>query len=555
MAAAPARTFSYSSVETLLLSALPAAARSNEQRGRTRGGSIRTLVAASNALLPSDFDLLQEGRLTNIQEILQQLRQNSAREIMVTIDNIKRLCIDHYFEKEIQSAMGACIDLIYSDDLFDATLAFRLMREAGHHVSADDVLRRFTDDSGEFKLSLSKDIRGLLSLHDMSHLDIREEASLYKAKEFSSKHLACSIRYLEPGLARYVRQSLDHPYHLSLMQYKARHHLSYLQSLPTRDAAMEELAIAEFQLNKRLHQKEMHEVKRWWMDLGLCHEIPVVRDQMLKWYMWPMTILEGSSLSIYRIEATKIISLVYVVDDIFDLVGTAEELSLFTEAIKIWNTAAADLLPSGIRTCYKAIYTSTNKIANMVEEEHGFNPVNHLKNAWAVLFDGFMVEARWLSTDKVPTAEEYLRNGAITSGVPLAFAHIFAMLGYDHSNEAAEVAEHIPSVISCPAKILRLWDDMGSAEDEAQDGLDGSYRDFYLMENPSCTPGDAEAHMRGLISREWEELNRECFSRRTFSSRFTQACLNTARMVSVMYSYDKEQRLLVLEEYAKMLLL
>ena len=96
----------------------------------------------------------------------------------------------------------------------------------------------------------------------MSHLDMGEEPSLHKAKEFSSKHLASAIRYLEPGLARYVRQSLDHPYHLSLMQYKARHHLSYLQSLPTRDTAMEGLAIEEFQLSKQLHQEEMQEVKR-----------------------------------------------------------------------------------------------------------------------------------------------------------------------------------------------------------------------------------------------------------------------------------------------------
>jgi (3S)-linalool synthase len=95
----------------------------------------------------------------------------------------------------------------------------------------------------------------------MSHLDMGDEASLHKAKEFSSKHLASAIRYLEPGLARYVRESLDHPYHMSLTQYKARHHLSYLQTLPIRDTAVEELAIAEFELNKRLHQKEMQEVE------------------------------------------------------------------------------------------------------------------------------------------------------------------------------------------------------------------------------------------------------------------------------------------------------
>ena len=78
--------------------------------------------------------LLQEG-LTSVQKTLQE-RRNSAREMMATIDNLKRLCIDHYFQEEIQSAMGACLDLIQSDDLFDATLAFKLVREAGHDVSA-----------------------------------------------------------------------------------------------------------------------------------------------------------------------------------------------------------------------------------------------------------------------------------------------------------------------------------------------------------------------------------------------------------------------------------
>ncbi|EES04392.1 hypothetical protein BDA96_04G021700 [Sorghum bicolor] len=553
MSAAPARIFSFSSVEPLLLAASPAAARNNSRQGRHRGDSIRpsSAAAANTLLLRNDIDL-QEG-LTDIQKILHQ-RQKNAREMMITIDNLKRLCIDHYFEEEIESAMSStCMDLIHSDDLFDATLAFRLLREAGHDVSANDVLRRFTDDSGEFKLPLSMDIRGLLSLHDMSHLDIGGEVLLYKAKEFSSKHLASAIRYLEPSLAEYVRQSLDHPYHLSLMQYKARHHLTYLQSMPIRDTVVEKLAVAEFQLNKLLHQQEIQEVKRWWMDLGLVQEIPVVRDQVMKWYMWSMTAVQGCSFSRYRVEITKIIALVYVVDDIFDLVGTLEELSLFTEAVKVWNMAAADSLPRCMRSCYMALYTVTNEITDMVEKEHGLNHVNHLRKAWAVLFDGFMVEAKWLATEQVPTAEDYLRNGVVTSGVPLTFVHIFIMLGYDQSIEA--LIDQMPSVISCPAKILRLWDDMGSAKDEAQEGLDGSYMDFYLMENPRCGPSDVEAHMRNLIAREWEELNRECLCKRTFSSNLTQTCLNAARMISVMYSYNKEQRLLVLEDYARMLIL
>ncbi|GJM90058.1 hypothetical protein PR202_ga06300 [Eleusine coracana subsp. coracana] len=389
--------------------------------------------------------------------------------MMAAIDNLKRLCIDHYFQEEIGGAMVACMNLVCSDDLRDATLALRLMREAGHDVSADD--------SGEFNLALSKDIPGLLSLHDMSHLNMGGEASLYMAKEFSSKHLTSSIKFVEPSLAKYVRQSLDHPYHLSLTQYKARHHLSYLQTQPNRTIAVEELAIAEFQFNKQLHQTEMQEIKRW-------------------------------------------------------------------------DIAAADSLVTYMRSCYNGLYTVTNAIADMTEKKHGLNPINHLKKAWATLFDGFMVETKWLATNQVPAAEDYLRNGVITSGMPLLFAHILSLLGHDHaaSNDAARVA-------SCPAKILRLHDDMGSAKDEAQDGLDGSYRDLYLMENPSCSPAEAEEHMLRLIKREWEELNRECFRRRSFPSSFTQACLNATRMISVMYGYNKEHKLPVLQDYMRTLLL
>nr|AAR87368.1 putative terpene synthase [Oryza sativa Japonica Group] len=500
-----------------------------------------------------------DGLTNDVQEMLlhQRRRQRSstasgggggARERMATVDHLKRLCIDHYFQDEVDGAMDAHLEeLAHGGDLLDATLAFRLMREAGHHVSPDEVLGRFTDGNGDFSMAYSKDIRGLLSLQDISHMNIGAEASLYKAKEFTSRNLQSAIDYLEPGLARYVRQSLEHPYHVSLMQYKARHHLSYLQTLPTRCTAMEELALANFKLNKLLHQMEMQEIKRWWMNLGLAQEIPVARDQVQKWYVWIMTAFQGASFSRYRIELTKIASFVYIMDDIFDLVSTQEERSCFTQAIKMWDFAAADSLPSCMRSCYRAIYTVTNDIADMVEREHGVNPINHLKKAWAVLFDGLMTEAKWLTDSHVPSSEDYLRNGVITSGVPLMFLHLLFMLGHD----AAELIDNIPPVISCPAKIFRLWDDIGNAKE----GLDGSYKELYLRENPGLAASEAEEHMRGMIAREWEKLNRESFfSGRAFPAGFTQAALNAARMVGVMHGHDGEQRLPVLEDYLRMVL-
>jgi (3S)-linalool synthase len=91
-------------------------------------------------------------------------------------------------------------------------------------------------------------------------------------------------------------------------------------------------------------------------------------------------------------------------------------------------------------------------------------------------------------------------------------------------------------------------------QDEGQEGLDGSYKELYQRENPH---DDAEDHILQMIACEWEELNRVCLSRTRSSlpSSFVGALLNSARMVGIMYSYDDEKRLPVLEDYTRMLLL
>ena len=76
---------------------------------------------------------------------------------------------------------------------------------------------------------------------------------------------------------------------------------------------------------------------RWWKDLGLSTELRFARDQPLKWYMWSMSCLTDPSLSEQRIELTKPVSMIYIIDDIFDVYGTLDELVCFTEVINRSN--------------------------------------------------------------------------------------------------------------------------------------------------------------------------------------------------------------------------
>ena len=76
---------------------------------------------------------------------------------------------------------------------------------------------------------------------------------------------------------------------------------------------------------------------RWWEDLGLTKELKFARDEPIKWYMWPMACLTDPRLSEERIELTKPLSLVYIIDDIFDAYGSKDELTLFTDAVNRYS--------------------------------------------------------------------------------------------------------------------------------------------------------------------------------------------------------------------------
>ncbi|OMO98202.1 hypothetical protein COLO4_14081 [Corchorus olitorius] len=203
---------------------------------------------------------------------------------------------------------------------------------------------------------------------------------------------------------------------------------------------------------------------------------------------------------------------------------------------------------------FKPLDDITNEISHKVYKKHGWNPVNSLRKAWVTLCRAFLVEAQWFASGNLPNAEEYLENGIISSGVHIMLVHTFFLLGEGLNHQNVELIDDNPGMISSTATILRLWDDLGSAKDENQEGNDGSYVDYYMKEHQGIEVESVRKHVIGMISNAWKCLNHECLSRNPFSSSFTKASLNLARTVPLMYSYDDNQCLPSLEEYIEFLL-
>lgn len=255
-----------------------------------------------------------------------------------------------------------------------------------------------------------------------------------------------------------------------------------------------------------------------------------------------------------RTELTKSISFVYVIDDIFDVYGKLEEVIRFTEAVNRWEYANIIGLPDYMKICLNALFETTTEMSHKIYIKHGWNPKEFLQNAWAELCNAFLVEARWFASEHLPTTKEYLKNGVVSSGVYVVFATLFSILGEAKNVKNTNIWINHPRIATMTGTLLRLWDDLGSAKDEDQDGYDGSFVACYMNEYQESSDESAREQVLGMISEAWKYLNEECLSQSPFSIDIKNALLNLARMIPIMYKYDDNHRLPSLEKHMNSLL-
>ncbi|OIS99336.1 (3s,6e)-nerolidol synthase 1, chloroplastic [Nicotiana attenuata] len=410
-----------------------------------------------------------------VEDVKHELRTNvnhNQLDNLVLIDALQRMGVDYHFEEEIESLLeeeyvkSACF-LKYQTP-FEVSLCFRLLRQQGYYVPAD-VFKKFKNKyNGTFGLNLSQDISGLIGLYEAAQLGVEGEHILDEVANFSGEHLNAYLAHNNDSCvqARIINDTLKYPYHKSLASYKAKYFITNFRGINGWGrSTLQELANINFSIAQEIHQHELSQVDRWLKSLGLAEELKLLRDQPLKWYAWPMALFTDPRMSMQRVELAKCISFIYVIDDIFDVYGTVEELTLFTEAVNRWELDAIVDLPEYMRSPYRALYDTINAIGYNIYKIYGWNPTENLRKTWGNLCNAFLKEAKWFAYGIIPTADEYLKNGLVSSGVHVLSVHMFYLLGFGVNNNGSSIhLEDTSAMASSGAKILRLWDDLGSAK-------------------------------------------------------------------------------------------
>ncbi|KAE8693523.1 3R-linalool synthase, putative isoform 2 [Hibiscus syriacus] len=484
------------------------------------------------------------GRLEELKQAARCLftSVNGPDEKLDMIDKMQRLDISKYFHKEINEFLTH-LNPNAATDLFTLALRFRILRQHGFFVTPD-VFKKFMDSDGKFKENLSEDVRGLLSLYEASYLNLGlhgEDDVLEEANTFTTKHLKLATENLEDkDLAQQIKESLEVPLYRRLPRMEARNFINIYQRDGNNSTVLLELAKLDFNLLQSVYLQELKELAQWWAGLKMKEKVPFARDRMVECYFWAMGSVPDPKFYKCRRNLTKYGSLATVLDDVYDIYGSMDELIKYTTAVERWDVEAIEDLPEYMRVCYKAMHDHVNEMVEDALNAHGLNILPYIKDQWVCYVQSLHTEAEWYYGGYMPTLDQHLQNSWISIGIAVGLAFVFLALLEDSGSlhhSQWQFFDHWSDsdLFYLPSLITRLLDDLTTSKVEMERGeITNSIQCYMIQEGVS--EEEASDHIKGLINDSWKQLNKLVVDP-SLPTGFAKFALLMTRCVQRMYQF------------------
>lgn len=454
---------------------------------------------------------------------------NDLLQCVLMVDNVERLGIERHFQNEIKASLeyvysywsengiGCGRDSV-SSDLNTTALGFRILRLHGYTVFSD-VFEQFKDQKGQFAWFTSnhteRKIRSVLNLFRASLIGFPGEKVMEEAEVFSATYLKEALQTIPvSGLSREIEYALEYRWHSNLPRLEARSYIDILgentiNEMPyVKVAKLLELAKLEFNIFHSIQQKELQCIWRWWKESG-SPELTFVRHRYVEYY----TLVSGIDMepknSAFRLGYVKMCHLVTILDDMYDTFGTIDELRLFTAAVKRWNRSAMECLPQYMKGVYMVLYDTVNEMVREAEKSQGWDTLNYARQALEDYLGSYLKEAEWISTGYMPTFEEYLENGKISSGHRIATLQPTLTLDIPFPLHILHEIDFPSKFNDYASSILRLRGDTRCYQADRARGEEASSISCYMHDNPGSTEEEALNHINGMIEDIIKELNWE----------------------------------------------
>ncbi|KAG6510969.1 hypothetical protein ZIOFF_029017 [Zingiber officinale] len=447
------------------------------------------------------------------------------------IDSIEKLGIAEHFRHEIKSILDKTYrswlleeEEIYSD-VATCAMAFRLLRLNGYDVSSDCLSP--LGDEHYFNNTLQgylKDVNTVLELYKASHIKIFPyEQGLDKLASWSRMFLKEALTTNRNPQHQIGLQEVDYALKFPIWSNVERlEHkntienftLGNLQVLKTsyerysiQDRDLVELALGSFETSQRRYQEELQMLDNWVKDNKL-DRLEFVRQRHIVCYFSAAATLFTPQMCDARISYAKSSVLVTVVDDFFDIGGSIEELHDLISLVEKWDASwEKETNSEQVKIIFSALFNTVNELGTKASALHKRAITHHLAEAWLRLMNSMMQEAEWRITKEVPSLDEYMKNGVVSTALEPIIIPTLCFLVPELPEGAFRNTEH-ENLLRLVRICLRLLNDMQSVRREGIEGKLNGVSLRVLHSGGSMSEEEAKQQMHGEIESARTELLR-----------------------------------------------
>ncbi|KAL3730992.1 hypothetical protein ACJRO7_027938 [Eucalyptus globulus] len=450
------------------------------------------------------------------------------------IDQIQRSGLAYHFEIEIDEQLEQIHRSYFEfhcgdndDNLHTIALLFRLLRQHGYNIPCE-IFNKFKDNGGNFSKSLIADVQGLLSLFEACHLGFHGDVILNDALAFTITLLESIDKGKVSGnLEKQVTHALNQPIHKGLPRVEARHYIQLYQEEPSHNEVLLSLAKLDFNLLQEQHQKELGNITR---------KFPFARNRLVELYFWMSGVYFEPEYEATREILTKVMVIVSIFDDVYDIYATLEELELFTKAIERWAVDAKDGLPEYMQVCYKTLLDLYDEIGYEVTRKGQSYRLFYAKEVMKNHMRTYLAQAKWFQQNYVPTMEEYLPIASLSIGCELLLGTSFLGMGDVVTKSYFDwLLLSDNKMVKASGVISRLMNDIAGHKFEQERGHTASSVECF-MKQYRVTEQEAKDALRKQVVNAWKDINKELCHPTSVPKPLLVRILNFARVFHVVYN-------------------
>ncbi|CAI0550442.1 unnamed protein product [Linum tenue] len=502
-----------------------------------------------------DMAVMLEREVSRI--LKSYIMEEDSLLILELIDDIQRLGLAHRFESGIKKALDNLAFIIDgcntmgNKSLHEVALGFRVLRQNGYFVSQDVFMDLVSNkDEALLKGCGQEDVRDMLSLYDASYLAYQGEDILDKAREHATERLNTFLMEIsssngDENMEELVRHSLEVPLHRRMVMLEARWYIEAYKKKEGANMALLELAKLEFNMAQSVLQGDLKVSSRWWNNLGLAKELSFSRDRLVECFFWTVGMMFEPRFSSCRKALTQVTSFITIIDDIYDVYGTMDELELFTDAVERWDINVMSSMPKYMKLCFLAFYNTINEMGYEALKNYGHNTIPYLTKAWAGMLKAFLKEAKWSSKEcNPPTFSEYMENAWISVSGAVILVHTYCHLDDELSDDNINYSKEALCHLMNSNKMLRWPSIIFRDQEEIARGETVNAISCYMNET-GVSEEHAREHMKYLIDEAWKNMNEGLLlitkheyspmNDHVFSKSFLQSTINLARISHYTY--------------------